>query len=120
MTNIIDVGNNIISLDMKISSGSSITDGQNLTRNRVCAIQMPSAWTTADLTFQASNDGATYVDVYDIYGTEVVVSADKDRYIVIDPKIFANIKYIKLRSGTSGTPVTQSAERIIKLMTRVV
>ncbi len=79
---------------------------------RLVAIQMPAAWTAANLTFQGSMDGVTYADMYDATGTEVTVVAAASTYILL-----ADLKaaWIKVRSGTTGTPVNQGADRVILL-----
>ncbi|NTU77322.1 MAG: hypothetical protein HGA90_05865, partial [Alphaproteobacteria bacterium] len=46
-----------------IASGTSLSDAQNLGGLRLFGLVMPAAWTTANLTFQASFDGgATWGD----------------------------------------------------------
>lgn len=86
----------------------------------LAAIQMPSAWTAANITFQGSVDGSIYYDLYDQYGTEVLVTAAASRVILLDLSMFAGINFVKLRSGTTGTAVNQAADRAIVLGLRVV
>lgn len=80
------------------------------------AIQIPSAWTAAGLSFQSSLDGGTtYQDVYyDESGTDTEFTyptTAASRNIHLYPDLFAGATHIKIRSGTSGTPVVQAAER---------
>ena len=82
------------------------------------AIIMPAAWTTADLTFQGSHDGVTYYDIYDEYGSEVTVSAAASRHIVLMPALWSGTRFLKVRSGTTGTPVNQAAARTLNLIVR--
>lgn len=100
-----------------IASGASLSGVIDCLERVVMAIQMPADWTTANLTFQASNDLAgTYQDVYR-EGTEVNIAAADDRYIVFDPPTkLAGLRYIKVRSGTSASPVNQGAARTLILM----
>lgn len=82
-------------------------------------IAMPESWTVANLTFQVShNDGITFYDFYDDGGNEVTVTADESRFIALTPRIWAGVSHIKVRSGTSGTPVNQAATRSLILMGR--
>lgn len=80
---------------------------------------MPAAWTAANLTFQvASRDAATggvYSNLFDDVGQEVVVSATAGRAIAIDAAALklAPFSYLRVRSGTSATPVNQAAERTL-------
>lgn len=87
----------------------------------ILAIDMPAAWTAANLTFQASADDNTYDNVYDSDGNELTVSAAADRYIVLtegERSMLRGVRFLKVRSGTSGTPVAQDAERSILLVVR--
>lgn len=104
-----------------ITSGVSLSTAVNIDPYRLVGIAMPATWTAANLTFQASHDnGTTYNNLYDDLGTEMTVTAAASRYITLDPAVFAGINYLKVRSGTSGTPVNQGGDRTITLVTRTV
>lgn len=105
-------------LTATISNGQAITASIYLRDQPLVAIQMPASWTAANLTFQGSNDGTTFFDVYNLDGDEYTVTAAASRYIVLSPFEFQWARYIKIRSGTTGTPVNQSADRTIVLVTR--
>lgn len=78
-------------------------------------------WTNADITFQLSYDNTTYVNMYESDGTEYTVTVtdtDEACYICLDPADFSGAKYIKVRSGTAGTPVEQGDARTLYLYTR--
>ncbi len=80
---------------------------------KLVAIQMPAAWDAAVLTFQGSMDGVTYANMYDSLGNEVNIPAAASEYIrIADMKAL----WIKVRSGTSGAPVNQSADRLLLLL----
>ncbi len=79
-------------------------------------IQMPASWTAGSITFQASADGTTYRNLYKDDGNEMVIQAAAARYIAIDPTYLRSVRYMKVRSGTSGTPVIQVAERLLTLV----
>ena len=96
-----------------IANAASLSDGQALGGRTPSIIMMPSAWTAAALTFQGSHDGTTYYDLYDEEGTELTVPASSSRRIVLSSTFLTDHKYLKVRSGTAGTPVLQGAERII-------
>lgn len=101
-------------LSATIANGASLSGVVHLGVERLFALQMPSAWTTADLTFQGSYDGSTYADVYDEFGSEVTVSAGASRFIILDPAKFLGLQKLKIRSGTTGAAVNQGAERTIR------
>lgn len=84
----------------------------------VVAIEMPSAWTTAPLTLQAAaTPNGPFRDVVDDSGTEITIQAAANRVIplVYAANAIAPLRFIKLRSGTSATPVQQAATRVLTL-----
>jgi hypothetical protein len=101
-----------------IANGAALSGAIDLDGYTLCGIQMPSAWTTANLTFQVSADGATYADVYSDSGGEYTVTAAASRYIVLNPADFAGMRFLKVRSGTTGTPVNQGGARTMLLNVR--
>lgn len=86
---------------------------------QLAAIQVPSGWVTANISFQAAtaSDG-TYQDVYNDAGNEVVVTAAASRCIGISTAAaaIAPLRYIKIRSGVTATPVNQTATRTLTLI----
>jgi hypothetical protein len=104
-----------------IANGTSLSGALNLGGLRLFGIVMPAAWTTASLTFQMSPDGGTtWVNLYDVNGNELTASASTSRFIVLDPTNFASIAMLKVRSGTSGTPVNQGQDSTLQLILRAV
>jgi len=102
-----------------IASSGNLSAAVDLSGLVAVGIQMPAAWDTANLTFQGSPDGVTYTNVYKD-GAEYVVVAAISQWLILEPADFAGIRYLKVRSGTSGTPVTQTAARTLKLTVRPV
>lgn len=82
----------------------------------VTGILMPASWTAASLSFQVSIDSANFYDLYDTAGSEVVVAAAASRVITVPATLLLGFRYIKVRSGTTGTPVNQGADRTITLI----
>ena len=107
-----------------ISAGGNLSAAVDLTGRQVMNIQMSPAWTTADITFQASADGITYADLWGaVMGSfaqnEVRLHASAGRLLSFQWKgrrYMRGIRYLKVRSGTSATPVAQAAERTITLI----
>lgn len=99
-----------------IASGESLSSAVDCGELRPFAIQMPAAWDAAGLTFQKSADGITYSDVYAPAGTEYSLSAAASEWINLNPQDFADARYLKVRSGTSGTPVNQLADRALSVV----
>lgn len=98
-----------LEIDYAASSLSSALDINGLL---VCGLTLDSSWATAtSVTFQASVDeGASFFDIYDDAGAEVVatVPAAGDVYVRLDPAYFAGISRLKVRSGTSAAAVNQT------------
>lgn len=112
----------ILSYDrtVTIASGASLSDALELPDLRtIIAIQMPSSWTAADITFEVSYDGTTYVPLY-WDGSEFTASAAASYGLSLEPAVLAGWPFVKLRSGTSGTPVNQAAERELTVLIRSV
>jgi len=102
-----------------ISSGQSLSSAIDLGSSTLFAIQMPAAWTTAaNITFQASYDGVTYCNMYDSNGTEMTVTgvAASEFIVLALPTQWIGVRFLKIRSGTSGTPVSQGADRVLGLI----
>ena len=104
-----------------IANGASLSGAVDLNRRGIAGLIMPAAWTTAAITFQVSVDGITYVNLYDTNGeaslpATTVVAAS--RAIMLDPRAFVGCRYVKVRSGTSGSPVTQGQVSAITILVR--
>lgn len=76
---------------------------------------MPASWTTANLTFQVSEDGTTFYDLYNDAGTEYTVTAAANRVLRLTLADWLAVRYMKIRSGTTGSAVNQAAARTLKL-----
>ncbi len=112
-------GSMFTTMTATIANGASLSSVVDLAGLALVGIEMPAAWTAANLTFQAAaSASANVANFYDEMGGEFTASAAASRYIKIDPADFAGIKYLKVRSGTSGAPVAQGADRSITLVCR--
>ena len=74
---------------------------------RPCAVLVDN-WDAADMSFQGSTDGVDWYDIYRQDGTELTVEIEADRIVVLTPADFLGFAHLKVRSGTSGSPVNQS------------
>lgn len=105
--------------NVTIGAGASLSD--SVAVGKACTpvgIQMPAAWTTANLTFRAAVSSETPASLYDIYGTEVTATAAASRYIVLEPASFLGIRVFQIRSGTAASAVTQAAARTLTVVCR--
>ncbi len=103
-----------------IANGASLSNEVDLETKTLIAIDMPASWTAANLTLQASVDNSTWDNVFDSLGTEVTITAAASRFILLNPADFVSVRYLKVRSGTSGTPVNQGGARTITLIVRAI
>lgn len=96
-----------------ITNGTSLSDAADFgCIGRLCAIVMPGTWDAANITFQVSDDGVTYQNMFDDAGNEVTITnpaANKTMALRNDLKrLFSRFQFIKVRSGTSGAAVNQT------------
>lgn len=107
-------------LVVTVASGTSLTAALDLTLlgGAPVGIQMTAAWDAANLTYQVSADNTLFQNYYDSAGTEITTTAAAARFIRLNPPDYAGIRYLKIRSGTSGTPVNQTADRALQLVYR--
>lgn len=107
----------LVTVTATIANNESLSDAINLTGYSLVAIIMPATWTAANLTFQAGATAAALADVYDSSG-ELAVTAAASRFITVSREAFVSLRHLKVRSGTTGSPVNQAAERSITLLCR--
>jgi hypothetical protein len=105
-----------------IASGQSLSGAVQIGKKSLVGIVMPAAWTAAALSFQASPDGVTFDELYFVSAgasTEQTITAPAaSQFIQLDPTQWRGIDTLKVRSGTAGTPVAQSAAAVITLVVR--
>lgn len=114
----------LVTKTVVIANGASLSEAVGpLDGLRLVGIQMPATWTSAELTFDASVDGLTYQSVYDAYGELQFATPVEGTYFMmldignlgwIGP--LPQVRYLKVRSGTAGTPVAQGAARTLTLV----
>jgi len=107
------------SLSVTIAMGTALSPAIDLQAQRLWAIQMPAAWTAANLTFQvgigSTVDSAVFANLFNSSGVEYTVTAAASETIMVPFADFIGARYLKIRSGTNGTPVQQAADRILML-----
>lgn len=96
------------------AGATGLSQGIDLQTTRVVGIVMPAVWTAADLSFQGSLDDVTYIDIYNDSGNEYLIPAAASQGIVLNVPL--SFPFIKARSGSTGTPVSQAAARNVILI----
>ena len=99
-----------------IPNGQSLSNSVDLGGRTLGAIIMSAVWTAAALTFQASLDGVTWFNLLDNTGTEVNLATAANYFLNLTPASWQALRFLKFRSGTSGAPVNQGADRVINLV----
>lgn len=105
-------------VNVAIPAGQSMSD-LALVNGKVVGIYMPSGWDAADITFMVSQDASgNGVPVYDDGVERMIPSAQAvaGRLISLDLKDWLLINVVRIRSGTSGAPVNQTARRDFALV----
>jgi len=101
------------------SGDSALSTIINMKGYMLVDIIMPSAWTTAALSFLVSHDDSTYQSIYTIdgelnYASTIAVAS---RTLGVKPETAMMLQgALKLRSGLNGATVNQAASRTISLI----
>lgn len=105
-----------------IAIGESLSGAINIGEGTAIGLQMPAAWDTADITFQASLDGTTWGELSNLPISGVAISdftittPVAAKCIPLDPILTLSWNYLKIRSGTLAAAVNQTAARTLKLV----
>jgi len=110
------VKNDFTTTTATIANGASLSNAVNLGTSDLISIIMPAAWTAAALTYQFSVDGTNFYDAYSGTAELTATSTGASRMISINAATYDAARYIKIRSGTSATPVNQAADRTLTLI----
>ena len=109
------------SVTLNIADATAVTSAAaDLLGNRLVGIVMPATWTAAVMTFQVSNDGITYQELYGSTGSAISYTVVQAHNVNVPIADFAAWQFIKVRSGTSGTAVNQSGGTNVILVAKPV
>ena len=107
-------------IPVTIASGQAFSTEFPVGGRHIVGIQMPAGWDAAGITFQAlvrttaAPEVITWGSVQDEAGVEsVIVTPIADEYVAITSTKLVGLGRARLRSGTSGTPVNQTATRTV-------
>jgi len=111
-----------------IANGAAVSTAVVMGGGSLVAILVPSAWTAAALTFEASFDGGTtWRPVFDDGAAEVTISSANmttltggNRAVVAASVLnkLAGLTMFRLVSGVAGTNVNQGAARTFAVITK--
>ncbi len=102
-------------LEVTIPSGDAVSDAIHVANSTPKAFHLPTI-DNSKLTFLGSADGSTFYNVYDSTNSEVEEPATTGQLYLDAPDALRGVNYVKIRTGTSASPVSQSAERTITVV----
>jgi hypothetical protein len=107
--------------DIEIANGASMSDSIRISDAKYLGLITPSAWTPADVAFQASHDGVNFYPLYDDAGERVREPVGVSRAIALTlnadtVKMWDFIKLESVSSADGSTPVNQGASRIFTIV----
>lgn len=105
-------------IPVTIANGAALSGDENLGPHALVGVIMPAAWTAADITIQALALEAgvpavqTWAEVIDTAGNNVTLTGPAaGEYVAIASTALVGLGRVRIRSGTSGAPVNQGAQR---------
>lgn len=104
-------------LQVTIANAASLSDAAHIGAGTLVGIQLPTI-DSASLSFQGSYDGVTYVEVVDASGNAVAYQASTGAVYIKAPADLVGVPYLKVRSGTVGSPVAQTPAAVITLIVK--
>jgi len=113
---------NVLAAEVTIAQGASLSGLIDTRGLPLVGVLMPATWDPADVTFQSSIDGTTFGNCFDREGNEIklVNGAAVSRAFHIAPSVLPGVRFVKVRSGTTATPVSQGSARVLTLLFRLV
>ena len=108
------------SVSLDFSSGASVSQVLDLQYTNLVGFIMPAAWTAATVSIDVSTDNAIWsTAVYGPTGTAISTWAapTAGAAYAVDAMAMLGFRYIRLRSGTVGAPVVQTAIRTFTMLT---
>lgn len=101
------------------TDATGLTSELDLKGKELCGILVSSSdWTAASITLMtATVSGGTFYPVHSSSG-EVSRTGAGETYFTLNEEEVRGLRFIKVRSGTSGTPVPQAAARELYVFSR--
>jgi hypothetical protein len=103
---------------VRIASGQALSAPLWIGNAALTALRMPPAWDAAALTLQCATDpvNGPWLDLHDQAGAEVSFAVAANRHVALTHNSLRGLLWVRVRSGTSGTPVNQAANRDLVLI----
>jgi hypothetical protein len=111
----------LTALSATIQATGSLSPEVDIGAGVLVGVFVPSGWTSANITFQASPDGGvTWGNVFTYLGSEFTLVATPGQFLTLDPTQLKGLRSLKLRSGTSASPVSQSSTVNVTLLVSLI
>lgn len=107
---------------LKILSGAALSETLDLGESgKLMGVHIPAAFDGTKLTLQVSADGATWQDLYGpagnvAGGVEWEQPCAAGRAFPLDGWLQTFSRWIRLRSGSAGSPTNQGADRLVTVV----
>jgi len=123
-----NVNDPVVRISTTIAAAAAVSGSISLLGRgpRGVAVQVPSAWTAADLAMEVSEDGTTWVHVRDEIGAivRIISIQTSEAGIYLFPASswytgafpFMRLVSLNTTSGTTWTIVNQASERSLKVV----
>jgi hypothetical protein len=94
-----------------IPAGTSVSERFTIDGKPPNVLEMPTAWTPADISFAGTGDGANFLYIYKENGLILSIPTTLCHRIVLPTKYLSDHLAIMVCSGVPGATVNQAAER---------
>jgi len=92
-----------------IAAAGSLSAPVNLQGCTIARMELSTFASSAVLTFQTSSNGGTFLEMVDFYATPIQYPASTGNVaVVMIPQDWYRMRWMRVRSGTAASPVTQS------------
>ena len=101
-----------------ILAGQSLSGPLDCRSGAPLLLFIPAQWTSARISYQLSQDGVTYYDLYDRSAKEIAVNVRAGTVVRLNPE-WTEVAlgcWLKIRSGSSDGPTIQTANRTFTLL----
>ena len=98
-----------------IAAGESLSAPIDCTAGTPVFLFVPSNWTSAAATFQASPDGVDWFDLVDSTAAALTFNVAANTAVRLYP-LWEPVTHLRIRSGLAGHPVQQRADAQIIVM----
>lgn len=107
----------LAAVNATIADGQALSAAVDLEIHRLHRIGFPAGFVSADVTFQVSDDGVTFYDLYTAEGEYSLPAAAvaASRSVLVDALAFLGVRHLKVRNGTGAAAVNVTGDQDLVL-----